>query len=187
MGRANIICIIVQYYGERLMRILPIPWIQETMPSSLHPPGAVVAVLRSVANIASAPSVPVSAGVSTSGEGGCLLQQSADTAALQRVNTLTFSRPDTQTQGSHFYPQLPELSRRRRREYNQEFAELLFYFVHKKYQSFKKCEFWSSRARHSPALAYQQTGQWRATLEIKLAPAINTAPTNHQQSNIALD
>ena len=49
------------------------------MPSSLQPPGAVVAVLRSVANIASAPSVPVSAGVSTSGEGGCLLQQSADT------------------------------------------------------------------------------------------------------------
>ena len=93
MGRANIICIIGQYYGERLLRILPI--IHETMPSSLHPPGAVVAVLRSVANIASAPSVPVSAGVSTSGEGGCLLQQSADTAALQRVNTLTFSRPDT--------------------------------------------------------------------------------------------
>ena len=94
---------------------------------STHPV-PVVAVLRSVANIASAPSVPVSAGVSTSGEGGCLLQQSADTAALQRVNTLTFSRPDTQTQGSHFYPQLPELSRRRRREYNQEFAELLLYF-----------------------------------------------------------
>ena len=130
MGRANIICIIVQYYGERLLRILPI--IHETMPSSLHPPGAVVAVLRSVANIASAPSVPVSAGVSTSGEGGCLLQQSADTAALQRVNTLTFSRPDTQTQGSHFYPQLPELSRRSRREYNQESAKLLLYFVHKK-------------------------------------------------------
>ena len=98
------------------------------MPSSLHPPGAVVAVLRSVANIASAPSVPVSAGVSTSGEGGCLLQQSADTAALQRVNTLTFSRPDTQTQRSHFYPQLPDMSRRRRREYNQEFAELLIFF-----------------------------------------------------------
>ena len=47
----------------------------------------------------------------------------------------------------------------------------------KKYQSFIKCEFWSSRARLSPALAYQQTGQWRATLEIKLAPAIDTAPT----------
>ena len=128
MGRANIICIIVQYYGERLLRILLISWIQETMPSSLQPPGAVVAVLRSVANIASAPSVPVSAGVSTSGEGGCLLQQSADTAALQRVNTLTFSRPDTQTQRSHFYPQLPDMSRRRRREYNQEFAELLIFF-----------------------------------------------------------
>ena len=53
-------------------------------------------MLRSVANIASAPSAPVSAGVSTSGRGGWLLQQSADTAALQRVNTLTFSRPDTQ-------------------------------------------------------------------------------------------
>ena len=65
----------------------------------------------------------------------------------------------------------------------------LLYFVHKKNQSFKKCEFWSSRARHSPALAYQQTGQWRATLEIKLAPAINTAPTtsNHHQHCIGVD
>ena len=101
MGRANIICIIVQYYGERLPRILLITWIQDTIDiiGQCHlvssRPVPVVAVLRSVANIASAPSVPVSAGVSTSGEGGCLLQQSADTAALQRVNTLTFSRPDT--------------------------------------------------------------------------------------------
>ena len=89
------------------------------------------------------------------------------------------TRLTAQTQGSHFYPQLPELSRRRRREYNQEFALRSFccILLTKKYQSFKKCEFWSSRARHSPALAYQQTGQWRATLEIKLAPAINTAPT----------
>ena len=109
-------------------------------------------MLRSVANIASAPSVPVSAGVSTSGRGGCLLQQSADTAALQRVNTLTFSRPDTQHR--HRGHTFTRNCRRchgggKGNTYNQEFAELLLYFADKKYQSFQKCEFWSSRARRS--------------------------------------
>ena len=172
-----------QYYGERLLRVLLIPWIQETMPSSRHPPGACGGGRRccGVSQISRVPrlSRPVSAGVSTSGRGGWLLQQSADTAALQRVNTLTFSRPDTQHRhrGHTFTRNCRSCHGGGEGNITRSLRRFCCILLTKKYQSFKKCEFWSSRARHSPALAYQQTGQWRATLEIELAPAINTAPT----------
>ena len=125
-----------QYYGERLLRVLLSHGYNEQCHLAATRPVPVVAA-GGVAECRKYRECPVCPGLRR-----CLhvwpgrlapaaVCRHCSTAAGQHPHFQS-TRHTAQTQGSHFYPQLPELSRRRRREYNLEFAELLLYFADKK-------------------------------------------------------